>query len=188
MNVAVNIDLSKKLDRAVLDTALAAAIFATNDWLSNSLRRRGMRVQLLRSANAKRVARKFVKSGARPRTVPWDWEHIYFRKVHNQSDAWLFALEHAGRPGALCYGRVAFHEGYVSVEYLERKTTFRSMKGLATIVSFKFAQAVAQGLDLPEVRLNDPDPALVAHFMATLGLNRHPIAGAVKYLFHRHQP
>lgn len=164
---------------------LAAALEQTNKWFKEELNRPDLSLQLVDKATAPRVTSDFMFMGGKRRKVAhWDWEDIYFRKVRYK-DAWLYALVRRGRPRAMCYGRIAIKEGYVSLEYLERAPYARGVRGLVTSTAFQFARTIAVLLDLTEVRVNDPFPQLVRFYEQTLGLQRHPAEGPVKWLYVR---
>lgn len=160
---------------------LAAALDQTNLWLSGTLGRPDLQLQLVSASNARAMALDFERAGGKRRKVHWNWEDLYFSRVRFK-DAWMYAMVRGGRPRALCFGRIEVGHGYVSLEYLERAPYARGLRGLAAPAAFQFARAVALLLDLDEVRLNNPFPQLVRYYERTLGLVRHPPSGPVKYL------
>jgi hypothetical protein len=175
--------MSGTTDRKVINEAIAATIEQINDWFENELSRSDLKIQLVNATNAKSISRRFTLTGG-VRLVDWDWEAIYFRKV-KLKPAWMFELVQKGRTGALCYGQVNIRGSYATIEYLERKVSFKKLKGLAAQTAFQFAATVAKTLDLKEVRLVDPHPDLVLYYQKTLGLTRHPAHGVVQYLARR---
>ena len=161
---------------------LAAALDQTNTWLAQTLRRPDLQLQLISQPVARSTAMQFERGGGLRRKVHWNWEEIFFSRVRHQ-DAWMYAMVRAGRPRAMCYGRIQVKGAYVSLEYLERAPNARGIRGFTAPTAFQFARAVALLLDLTEVRLNEPFPHLVQYYERVLeGAIRHPAAGPVKYL------
>lgn len=161
---------------------LAAALDQTNTWLAQTLRRPDLQLQLISQPVARSTAMQFERGGGVRRKVQWNWEEIFFSRVRHQ-DAWMYAMVRAGRPRAMCYGRIQVKGAYVSLEYLERAPYARGIRGFTAPTAFQFARAVALLLDLTEVRLNEPFPHLVQYYERVLeGAIRHPAAGPVKYL------
>lgn len=161
---------------------LAAALDQTNTWLAQTLGRPDLQLQLISQPIARASAMQFERGGGLGRKVHWNWEEIFFSRVRHQ-DAWMYAMVRAGRPRAMCYGRIQVKGAYVSLEYLERAPYARGIRGFTAPTAFQFARAVALLLDLTEVRLNEPFPHLVQYYERVLeGAIRHPAAGPVKYL------
>jgi hypothetical protein len=161
---------------------LAAALDQTNAWLAQTLGRPDLQLQLISQPIARATAMQFERGGGLRRKVHWNWEDIFFSRVRHQ-DAWMYAMVRAGRPRAMCYGRIQIRGGHVSLEYLERTPCARGIRGLTAPTAFQFARAVALLLDLTEVRLNEPFPHLVQYYERVLeGAIRHPAVGPVKYL------
>jgi hypothetical protein len=161
---------------------LAAALDQTNTWLAQTLGRSDLQLQLISQPIARTAALQFERGGGRRRKVHWNWEELFFSKVRHQ-DAWMYAMVRAGRPRAMCYGRIQVKGGHVSLDYLERTPYARGIRGLTAPTAFQFARAVALLLDLTEVRLNEPFPHLVHYYEKVLGeAVRHPAVGPVKYL------
>ncbi len=74
----------------------------------------------------------------------------------------------AGRPRAMCYGRIQVKGGHVRTPYA------RGVRGFTAPTAFQFARAVALRLDFTEVRLNEPFSHLVQYYERVLeGAIRH---------------
>lgn len=159
----------------------AAAIQVTNDWLSTT-QSGDLEIQLLSdNTTVARVTKQFISHCKHRRKVDWDWSTVYHKRIKYQ-DAWMFALVRRGTPGALCCGRIAIVDRYVSVERLERTPYRRGLRGLVVPTTFQFARAVALLLDLHEVRIEQPFPQLVRHYEKVLRGIRQPATGEVKYI------
>ena len=127
---------------------LAAALDQTNTWLAQTLGRPDLQLQLISQPIARATAMQFERGGGLRRKVHWNWEEIFFSRVRHQ-DAWMYAMVRAGRPRAMCYGRIQVKGAYVSLEYLERAPNARGIRGFTAPTAFQFARAVALLLDLP---------------------------------------
>ena len=150
---------------------LAAALDQTNTWLAQTLGRPELQLQLISQPIARVTALQFERGGGLRRKVHWNWEELFFSKVRHQ-DAWIYAMARAGRPRALCCGRIQIKGGHVSLEYLERTPYARGIRGLTAPTAFQFARAVALLLDLAEVRLRRTSPVPCA--LLTSGCSRGP--------------
>lgn len=121
---------------------LAAALDQTNAWLAQTLGRPDLQLQLISQPIARTTAMQFERGGGLRRKVHWNWEDIFFSRVRHQ-DAWMYAMVRAGRPRAMCYGRIQIQGGHVSLEYLERTPYARGIRGFTAPTAFQFARAVA---------------------------------------------
>jgi hypothetical protein len=122
------------------------------------------------------------------RWVNWDWETLFHRRVKRDKAAWMFAVSVAGDYGAVCYGTIGVESDRVSIEYLERRLEVPFLKGIAARIAIQDAEALAAYLELSEVRVCDPDPALVSFYEQNFGLTRHSHNNEVTYLFKKAQP
>lgn len=166
---------------------LAAALDQTNNWLaSEALGPTAFQIQLVTQASVRNLASQF-EAVAGDRHVDWNWERIFFKKVRHK-DAWMYAVINGTSPNGFCYGKIEVKEKYVSLEYLERAAPIADLQGRMLQIAFQFARTVALLLDITEVRLNEPFPALVTYYEEALGAIRHPASGEVQYMAVEVQP
>lgn len=84
--------------------------------------------------------------------------------------------------GAVCYGTISIDNDCVSLEYLERKLDFVALKGIAAEIAIQYAEALAGYLELGEIRVCDPDPALVEFYEQNFSMARQSVGNEVTYL------
>jgi len=121
------------------------------------------------------------------RWVDWDWEALSHKRVKREKSAWMFTVVVAENYGAVCYGTISIDKDCVSVEYLERKLDVAALKGIAAEIAIQYAEALASYLELGEIRVYDPDPALVEFYEQNFCLTRQSDGGGVTYLFKKVQ-
>lgn len=122
------------------------------------------------------------------RWVDWDWEALFHKRVKREKTAWMFAVSVDGDYGAVCYGTLSIEGDCVSIKYLERRLEVEALKGIAAAIAIQYAEALAAYLELGEVRVCDPDPALVEFYEQNFGLIRQSDGSEVTYLFKKVQP
>jgi hypothetical protein len=121
------------------------------------------------------------------RWVDWDWEELFHKRVKREKSSWMFAVVVAGSYGAVCYGTISIDNDCVSLEYLERKLDVVALKGIAAEIAIQYAEALAGYLELGEIRVCDPDPALVEFYEQNFSLTRQSVGNEVTYLFKKVQ-
>lgn len=122
------------------------------------------------------------------RWVNWDWETLFHKRVKREKAAWMFAVSVGGDYGAVCYGTISIDGDCVCIEYLERKLDVAALKGIAARIAMQYVEALAAYLELKEVRVCDPDPALVEFYEENFDLTRQSEGNEVTYLFKKVQP
>lgn len=164
-----------------LREAYAATLDASNQWLEQTYPESSLRLELVAKATARQVAQAFGAPEIE-RVVDWDWEQLFFRKVQHKRNMWMFAITIRGKYGAACLGTINISNDCISIDYLERHPNANELRHLTTLIAVQYVEALAAYLELPTVRINDPDPQLVAYYEGTFGFARHEEAGAVRYL------
>lgn len=171
--------------------SLKEACFATlavmNERLASEFPDPVLRLDMVDAALARQLGQVFHPQDPE-RWVNWDWETLFHKRVKREKAAWMFAVSAGGDYGAVCYGSISIDGDHVSIEYLERKLDVGALKGIAARIAVQYAEALAAYLELGEVRLCDPDPALVEFYEQNFGLARHSDGGDVTYLFKKAQP
>lgn len=122
------------------------------------------------------------------RWVNWDWETLFHKRVKREKAAWMFAVSVGGDYGAVCYGTISIDGDCVCIEYLERKLDVATLKGTAARIAMQYVEVLAAYLKLKEVRVCDPDPALVEFYEENFDLTRQSEGNEVTYLFKKVQP
>lgn len=174
-------------DMENLREACLATLAAMNEMLANQYPDLDPRLGMVRAQEAKKLRKVFAPFD-RERQVDWDWEQLFHKRVKRDKTAWMFLVSVAQAHGAVCYGTVSVEGGCVSIERLERNIEAPKLKGLAALIAIQYAEALATYLALGEVRVCDPDPALVPFYEQNFGLTRHSKGKEVTYLFKRMLP
>jgi len=140
-----------------------------------------LRLELVDAPLAKKLGQIF-QPHSPDRWVNWDWESLFHKRVKREKAAWMFALSVGGDYGAVCYGTISIATDCVSIEYLERKLDVPALKGVAARVAMQYVEALASYLELTEVRVCDPDPALIEFYETNFGLTRQSDGYEVTFL------
>lgn len=171
--------------------SLKAACFATlavmNEQLAHEFPDPVLQLDMVDAQLAKKLGKVFHPYDP-DRMVSWDWEKLFHKRVKHEKAAWMFAVSVGGGFGAVCYGTISIDGDCVSIEYLERKLDVPALKGVAARIAMQYAEALAAYLELKDVRVCDPDPALVEFYEENFDLTRQSEGNEVTYLFKKVQP
>ncbi len=170
-----------------LREACLATLTAMNEMLAAQFPNLNVRLSMVDAQEARELRRVFSPTDQN-RVVDWDWEQLFHKRVKGHRPAWMFLMALANRHGAVCYGTIQIQDGYVSIERLERNVGVPELKGLVALIAVRYAEALAVYLDLSEVRLCKPDPALISFYEQRLGLTRHVNGQEVPYLYKKVKP
>lgn len=174
-------------NKANLGEACLATLAAVNEMLADEYPDLGLRLAMVGAQEAKQLRKVFAPFD-QERQVAWDWERLFHKCVKRDKSAWMFSVLVEQSHGAVCYGTIGVEDGCVSLERLERNTTVPQLKGLVALIAVQYASALATYLALSEVRVCDPDPALVTFYEQNFGLTRHSKGKEVTYLFKKMLP
>ncbi len=167
-------------DKGILREACLATLAAMNEMLADEYPDLDLQLAMVGVQEAKQLRKVFVPSD-QERMVDWDWEQLFHKRVKRDRTAWMFLVSVEQTHGAVCYGTIGVDDDCVSVERLERNTEVPQLKGLAALIAVQYAAALATYLALGEVRVCDPDPALVTFYEQNFGLTRHSKGKEVTY-------
>lgn len=170
-----------------LKEACFATLTAMNEWLAGEFSDLTLLLEVVDAPLARQLGKVFSPQDPE-RWVDWNWENLFHKRVKREKAAWMFAVSVDGDYGAVCYGTISIDRDCVSIEYLERKLDVAALKGIAAEIAIQYAEALAIYLELSELRVCDPDPALVEFYEQNFGLIRQSDSGEVTYLFKKVQP
>lgn len=170
-----------------LNEAYLATLTAMNERLASEFPDLALQLEMVDAPLARKLGRIFHPQDAE-RQVEWDWEALFHKRVKREKSAWMFAVSAVGAYGAVCYGTISIDGDCVSIEYLERKLDVVALKGIVAEIAIQYAEALAAYLELEEIRVCDPDPALLDFYEQNFGLIRQSEDGEVTYLFKKAKP
>lgn len=173
-------------DWTTLKEACLATLAVMNERLASEFSAHVVQLEVVDAPKAKQLGRVFHFED-QARLVDWDWESLFHKRVKNKKAAWMFAVTVGGEFGAVCYGTISVDSDCVSIEYLERKLDVTVLKGIAAEIAIRYAEALAVFLKIGEVRICNPDPALVGFYEENFDLSRHSDGDEVRYLFKKAQ-
>lgn len=170
-----------------LKEACLATLAAMNERLASEYPNLALQLTVVDGPLAKQLGKVFSAQDLE-RWVDWDWVALFHKRVKREKSAWMFAVVVAETYGAVCYGTISIDNDCVSVEYLERKLDVAALKGIAAEIAIQYVEALASYLGLGEIRVCDPDPALIEFYEQNFGLTRQSDSVEVTYLFKKVQP
>lgn len=175
------VERASQHDWSSLREACFATLTAMNEDLAIKYPHLNLRLAMVDAPAAKQLVKSFPPQD-QARLVDWDWAMLFHKRVKRNKSAWMFTVSLAHAHGAVCYGTISIENGCVSIEYLERKGDVAALKGLAALLAIQYAEALAVYLELSEVRVCDPDPALIDFYEQNFGLTRQSEGNEVTYL------